>query len=255
VSEKDLEKLLRRLRPLIERNLDVGDAPCPPAETLRDFLAERLPEDRAGEIAHHLVSCDRCGRIVVAWETVEAEDQAATAAERSAGRRRLPAPRWMLAGSVAAAALLAYLLIPVFLAAPTFTAEYAVVGGEVRGGMMTRDQAVELRLLLPEPGYVYIFALDSVEVDLLYPENGKAELVHGPATIPGGGEAWKLANVGAGKNAFLVGVKKRPLEAEERARVLDALRSTANHLAEDEVRAAARPFFEAVEILPFTVQP
>ena len=56
MGEKDLNKLLRKLRPHILSHLEVGEAPCPSSDTLRAFMGEELPEDQARHIAHRLSS-------------------------------------------------------------------------------------------------------------------------------------------------------------------------------------------------------
>jgi hypothetical protein len=239
----------------MEARLERGDAPCPPAEVLRAFLDERLPGEQADEIAHHLLSCQACADTVLGWETVEAED-ASGEGVAGARPRRPHTWRWFaLSGVAAAAALVLILVVPAVLEGPGFTAEITGVTGDVRGTVLKRDQAVEVRLFLPRPAHVYVLCVDRAGASLMFPQPGDKARLIGETVLPGGEEAWKLTGAEPGAYLLLVGANDRARTATQIADLTAALGGLGDSFSRERVREIALSSFDEVRLLTFTVVP
>ncbi len=221
---------------------------CPSADVLRAFLEKRLEKKKAEQVAHHALSCRQCSRTLFAWEEIERGE---------AETRTIASKGLFLAGSLAAAAVIAFfLLFPGLFESPQLKAELVSASGTVRSAVFSAEDRFELKVSLPEPAYVYVLFLasDPQEREYLFPDITEETPLEGEVLLPGEGEAWKASAITPGSYLFVAGKRAKPFSREERTACLERFKKLPSEPEEQKVCDAASSWFDAVKLLPFHVQ-
>ncbi len=265
MKHEKLEKLLREHGPAISRRFrEAEDRPCPSAELLQAFARGKLPQVEARQVAHHLLSCEPCSRLLLAWRKIEEEDdmeEALIEAREERERKGWAAVffkryRYSTAAALAAAALL---LLAFFIwpqGKPFYLeAQLVSAAGTLRSPVVRTGEAVALNVKIPKKAYLVVFAVNGGQVEQVFPENKTAEFEKGTVRVPGPHDAWRLEDFKPGRYAFVVAASRRPPSEQDVAGALEALRRLPVKHSEDSLRTALADYFEAVSVVPFVVTP
>jgi hypothetical protein len=264
----DIEKKLRaRRRALPPEEPEAERPPCPEARILRDFAEGRLPSEQEEAIGGHILACGECARELLAWDTVEHEDEAMmqrgaqSRPVRWAGRSgaslasrvrealtRRPAFTWATCTAVAAALVAIICLTPSSgPSVATLDLELQASSGLVRDAdpVFSSSEQLHLELSLPRPAYVYVFVIHEGEASLVFPE-GEPVRLEGSVAIPGDEKTWSAFAEGA--YTLLVGTRDELLEKTAADDLTTRLTAT-----EDPAAAAAGHFW-GTKVVTFRVE-